>query len=285
MLTLPVRTSQLVIWPMLLGTAVVFSFFGLLALAVRYGGVTEIPQFWPPMLGAALLAVLQAIFWYPLGIPYSKLVLTFLAVPGLATAVAYANVYKVPEREICAGLGLVIVASALVAWSGVSRARRGDVHILDFDRPSEDTAAMVMPDARPCRTVGMAQAWYEWRLHGIVLPVIAVFLFALFCVPMAWDDTYTPLWMLGPNSRQMLATAPTYLYSYLPVLLVMVPLAAWVIGCGAKRSDIRRSDQTFHLFFSTRPLSDGALVAQKLWAAALSTAAAWAVTLVGLLFL
>jgi len=78
---------------------------------------------------------------------------------------------------------------------------------------------------------------------------------------------------------------PTYIVEYSPLLLALLPLAAWIIGCGAKRSDVKRGDHTFHLFFATRPVGDASLVGRKLVAAARSSAVSWAVVLIGLAIL
>ncbi len=277
MFTLPLRTSALVLWPMCLGGSLVFGFALLLAFSAQRAGVADVPLFWPPLLCVAILASLQAIFWYPLGIPYSKLLLTFAAFAFLGTAAGYASALKVPEAAICVGLGGVVALSTVIAYVGVNQARRGDFTILEFDPTSRKPGSA--PSVAPFASAARAQSWYEWRLHGFVLPLIGVILFGLFCIPLVWNDTYSPLWFLGENREGYVPTIPTYAAAYLPTMLGLVVLASWVVGCGAKRTDVKRSDRTFHLFFATRPVSDGSLVSDKLWSAARSSAVTWTVVL------
>ena len=68
--------------------------------------------------------------------------------------------------------------------------------------------------------------------------------------------------------------------AYAPLLVFIVPVISLIVGCGARRTDVKHSDRTFLLFFGARPMSDGGLVAQKLWIAMKSSLVAWGVILV-----
>ncbi|HTQ11022.1 MAG TPA: hypothetical protein VMI31_13185 [Fimbriimonadaceae bacterium] len=278
---LPVRTWILALWPMLVGTAAVFLAAESVLLADKSSGTEAVPLWWPALFASALLAGLQAIFWYPLGIPYSKLVLTFLHIGGLAVAAGLAVSYRVGEGLMCAGLLGIIAVSAVIASIGVSRARRGDIRIFELDRRPSGLSLQAPAPIRAYPGSGPAQSWYEWRLHGIILPMMVAALFGLFCIPLTVKDTYTPVTLVAPLGG-LYPTIPTYVATYLPLLFVLVPFAAWIVGCGAKRTDVKRGDHTFHLFFATRPSSDRTLAAQKLWCAAKSSAVAWFLVLLGL---
>lgn len=276
--TLPVSTSSLVLLPMLLGSTAMFSTTFLLAVCARHAGI-HIPLFWPAFLVTAILASLQAIFWFPFGIPYSKLFLTLATFPSLGLMVGVSATLGLPEWAICLELCSVISSAYGLAYFGLVRARRGDSKAISISRETRATTAEDFDWRRPFRSAPRAQSWYEWRQHGIVLPVMTLFLFLIFLVPIRWSNTWSPLSMLTPDQKGNWPTVPTFLVVYLPVLFVLVMLAAWVVGCGARRSDVKRGDRSFQLFFGTRPMSDGMLVARKLWVAAKSSAISWVLLL------
>jgi hypothetical protein len=56
-----------------------------------------------------------------------------------------------------------------------------------------------------------------------------------------------------------------------------------MVGSGARRSDVKHNDRTLMLFFGVRPMSDGDLVRDKLWAALKSTLIAWVIVAIGLI--
>lgn len=277
MFTLPIKTSRLVLAPMLLGTITVFAFAFVLTLAARSSGA-PISLFWPAALATTFVAVLQATFWFPWGIPYAKLVLTLAAIPLLATAVGMANNAKAPEWSICIGLAAVIALSYGTAYVGVARARRGDSREIGSSRAAKADAQPVKQKA-PFRSAGQAQRWYELRQHGVVLPAVAALMSGLFYVPMVWNTTLSPISGIAPNANGLVPTIPTYVSIYYPVLLFFIPCASWVIGCGLKRSDVKRGDRTFQLFYGTRPMSDADMIGAKLKATAISTLWAWGIVL------
>lgn len=277
MFTLPVKTSRLVLVPMMLATVTVFAFAFLLTLSARSAGAS-ISLFWPSALATTFVAVLQAIFWFPWGIPYTKLILTLTAIPLLATGVGMATNANAPEWSICLGLATMIALSYQTAYIGVGRARRGDSREIGSTRAAQSVARPVKQKA-PFRSAGQAQRWYELRQHGVVLPAVAALLTGLFYVPMVWNTTLSPVPGIGPNADGIVATIPTYVSVYYPVLLFLVPCASWIIGCGLKRSDVKRGDRTFQLFYGTRPMSDADMIGAKLKATAISTLWAWGIVL------
>ncbi|HVT12565.1 MAG TPA: hypothetical protein VHE55_09875 [Fimbriimonadaceae bacterium] len=278
MFTLPVKTSRLVLVPMILGTVIVFAFCFVLAASARHSGA-NIPLFWPAALATTFIAALQAIFWFPWGVPYAKLVLTMAVIALLSTGTGVALNASVPEWAICSALSAIAGASYMTAYLGVARARRGENRDIVSIRESARVRRPVKAKAA-FRSATQAQVWYELRQHGILLPAIAAILCGLFYIPTVWDTTISPIYGLGPDAEGKVPLISTYVMAYYPALLMLLPCAAWVIGCGLKRSDVKRGDRTFQLFYGTRPMSDADLVGAKLKATAISTLCAWAIVLV-----
>ena len=75
-----------------------------------------------------------------------------------------------PVQTLTALLAVAILAAYPVALAGVASARRGDSWRAwpEWLRPRR---AAARSDRRPFRSAFEAQLWYEWRCHGLVLPV------------------------------------------------------------------------------------------------------------------
>src|SRR5947207_329575 len=127
---LPVRTWVLVGWPMLQGVAAaVVLWLAWDRLVLRPSGVV-VPPWWPAIL-AAVVAVSQAVVWFPFGLPWVRLavavaaLLALVRAPVILEAVA-GDRFADPDAE-AAVLSLFAAAlvpvAFLVARSGVARAR------------------------------------------------------------------------------------------------------------------------------------------------------------------
>lgn len=268
---LPVKSSQLAMVPMIYGTVITWPLSFIVIMATRHGGAA-IDIYWLPMLFTAIVAMLQAIFWFPLGLPYSKLILTLMLVPGLATLLAIARAVWWDEPTVCWVLAGVIGLSYATAYVGVVKARRGDSKEIRVERA--DTSIVREYRPKPAfASAAQAQRWFEWRQNGLILPVISTIAFGLLCSMLFWNDTLNPIYSFRTESAQgvvTIPTVPTLLLVYYPTFLMLIPLAAWIIGCGAKRSAVKRGDQNLHLYYATRPLSNWALINAKLRITALS---------------
>lgn len=285
MFTLPVRTYQLVFVPMLLGTIVYLS-TGIAISKVVNGYYPDFPIFWPAFLVAGVLAMLQALFWYPIGVAYSKLILTLISLPTLVYFVSMPLSEKVRESVVCQYLGLLIVASYAIAYHGVVRARRGDIQLLTLspniarEQTTKATKWLRFPNA------AAAQRWYEWRQQGLVLPCLVLFCCAIFSIEVYLQQGYMgPVTVFGPNKDGEVPMVLPIIQTYVPLLVILVPILALIVGCGARRTDIKHSDRSFLMFFGTRPMSDGGLVAQKFRLAMKSSLVAWGVLFVQLIVL
>ena len=181
MFTLPLRTYQLVFVPMLAGTAV-FLGSGLALTKLIHGYYPDFPIVWPVVLATAALAMLQALFWYPLGVPYSKLILTLVCLPALVYYVCLPLSDKVSETVVCEYLWIFIVACYALAYHGVAMARQGKIQLftlkpkIESTRLPSQTKWLKFPDA------AAAQRWYEWRQQGLVLPCLVLFCCVIFSV-------------------------------------------------------------------------------------------------------
>lgn len=281
MMTLPVRTFKLVFLPMFLGT-VTFLGSGLIISRVLHGYFADFPLYWPAVMVTAILAMLQALFWYPLGVPYSKLVLTLIGIPGMVYLVSWSLESSLSEAFVCKCLAVLTVLCYAIAYHGVVRARRGEIQMFTVNFPSVDLGSNRAVKWLTFKDKDAAQRWYEWKQQGLVLPVMVLFVCILFYIPIIWNSTESPVYALGERQKTV-PMISTFIYTYFPLIFVAVPIVALIVGCGARRTDIKHADRTFHLFFGTRPMTDSALVAQKLWLALKSSLVSWAI--VGVLLL
>ena len=285
MFTLPVRTYKLVLVPMLLGTIVYLS-TGIAISKVVNGYYPDFPVFWPAFLVSGVLAMLQALFWYPLGVAYSKLVLTLISLPALVYFVSVPLSDKVSEQVVCQYLGLLIIVSYAIAYQGVVRARRGDAQL--FTLSPKVALGRTIKDIKwlNFRDASAAQRWYEWRQQGLVLPSLVLFCCVIFSAGIYLQPGYkTPVTMFGPNKNGLVPMVLPFIHTYTLLLVFLIPMLSLIVGCGARRTDIKHSDRTFLLFFGTRPMSDAGLVVQKFWLAMKSSLVAWGILLVQFLVL
>ena len=88
----------------------------------------------------------------------------------------------VSPETLAAVLAVALVAAYPVALAGVASARRGDPWRAWPERLRPWRAA-ARSGRRPFRSAFEAQLWYEWRCHGLVLPV-AVAGILLLVLPM-----------------------------------------------------------------------------------------------------
>jgi hypothetical protein len=278
MLTLPLRTYKLVFLPMFLGT-IAFVATGLIISKTIHAYYDLFPLYWPTFLITAILAMLQALFWYPLGIPYSKLVLTLVGIPTMVYIVSANLEAKVSQSFVCECLALVTLVSYSVAYQGVVRARRGELQMFSINIPITKSPSKKEIKWLSFQDKFAAQRWYEWRQQGLILPCLVLFLCILFFIPSYWRGTESIVYGLGDGANGTLPMVETFVYTYLPLVVFIVPVSALIVGCGARRTDIKHSDRTFQLFFGTRPMADGALVAQKLWLALKSSIVALCIVL------
>ncbi|MEK6262209.1 MAG: hypothetical protein AABP62_26725 [Planctomycetota bacterium] len=281
MFTLPVRTSVLVAWPMLYGTAALTLLWLAMVLLIWMPAGTE-PAWWVVPLLAVALAWLQAIFWAVPGSPLAKILAACVILPALkmtlefvATSVA---LFVDPQSRLdraafIESRHLIITTFSIgflplayvVAVGGVACDRRGTRPDWAWTGRLLERAGNWLPQRRqPFSSAASAQFWIEWRCKGFVLPLFpACFLvfITLVVVPFA-------------STRQLL-----------PLLLFLggaVPVVAFVVGYGVGKSGFWSEDLSLSTWQATRPLSSGALATAKLHMAAISSLMTWVLLLFGI---
>jgi polyhydroxybutyrate depolymerase len=264
MFTLPVTTRALAGWPMLFGAAAMASLWLVTAPLVRWSWGLELPLVWPALLGAAFLAWTQVLTWTAYGLPGLRIAFTVLWLASLDAMVILAVQLEVPEPWLVAMLAPQLPLAFLAACVVVARARRGDVP--DW-RPAFTRigrlAYQAVPGPERFASPTRAQAWFEWRQHGRVLPALVSLLlpFELGLLYLASDE---------PAVLVFLTLAGVALTP--PVMAGFV--AATALGTPRGGSDASGATLT-----ATRPLSSAALVAARLRAALRSALVTWLLVL------
>jgi len=282
LLTLPVRTVELVLWPMLscIGT-IVLCWLALAHLILHPLGLA-LPLWWPALILAGLVAGIQAVYWLPLGLPYLRLFL-ILAVIFLVVGTGIRGATLLSPVALTMLFLLMIAGAYGIAVSGVARARRGDTPEWILRSERTDSA---LPPRKPFTSPQQAQHWYEWSRNGLLLPLVigGLFLFIYACTVRSQDRL--PLDLLHPlvPSEQAVQGVGGILVSTgvkvgLFLGLGLTPMLAMSIGCGVWRPDNRNRDQSLNLFYATRPLTSAEMIVAKFRMAAHSTLLTWGIVL------
>jgi len=282
LLTLPVRTVELVLWPMLscMGT-VVLGWLALAHLILNPLGLA-LPLWWPALILAGLVAGIQAVYWLPLGLPYLRLFL-LLAVTGLVVGVGIRGATLLSPVALTTIFLVTISVAFGVAVSGVARARRGDTPEWTLRQERADTAPATR---KPFRSPHQAQFWYEWSRNGLLLPLVVggLYLFVYAC--SLRSEVRVPLDLLHPlvPSEQAVQGVAGILVSSgvkmgLFLGLALTPMLAMSIGCGVWRPGNRNRDQSLNLFYATRPLTSAEMAFAKFRMAAQSALLTWGIVL------
>ena len=257
MFTLPVSTTELVLWPMLYGSATMV----ILWLATRFLAVWpsgfDIPVIWPALAAVSLLAWTQALTWMPYGLPGLRVIVAVLWLGVMDTIVLLALQYKAPEPVMLAILAPQIPVAYVAARIAVARARRGDVPDWRRARARRGPLAAVRTRRRDdFASPNRAQTWFEWRRHGPSLPALVA--------------------ILLPFELALLFVAgntPALVFAILFSVLLTPPFMAAFVAATVRQSHLTP-------FIATRPLTSAALIAARLNAAIWSTLAAWLLVLV-----
>jgi hypothetical protein len=264
MFTLPVRTAALAGWPIVFGAATLAGLWLAAAgLLFRPWGY-DTPLAWPALMVAAQFVWVQALLWWPFGLPWARVIVGMLIVHVPSTGVIAALNLGYSPTSVIGFLSVALVAGVVAAYAGVARARWGAVPRWDWLPRADRAAAPVRRHKRSAfGSVGKAQAWYEWRRHGFVLPLLVAGLLPFFLLPLFVDE-HDP---------------PKLVRNFALVLLVPVFFAGMAGSAVGKHNPWARDYYGVPSFTATRPMTTAGMVACKLRAAARTTLTAWAVTL------
>jgi hypothetical protein len=271
--TLPVRTAVLVGWPMILGPLTVALLWAAWCHFVLAPVGLEVAPGLAGLTVASFVACMQALLWSPFGLPWARVLVALPVLTAVAVAPLLGSSYGVPEAALAGVLAALIPAAFLAAFTGVSRARCGDVPAWgEWLRPGLAALRRLWPRAaarepRPFTSAARAQLWFEWRCHGRAFPLVVGGSLALLLAFVFWIE---------PRPENKIGVGWNLLY--LPC--VLAGLQGSFMGRAGSAGKLGLEMSAFN---ATRPLTCAAVVAAKLKAAALSTLAAWALVAVAAL--
>ncbi|HEY3745329.1 MAG TPA: hypothetical protein VGL17_03755 [Gemmatimonadaceae bacterium] len=264
--TLPVTTTALSVLPMIYGTAVMMILWlATRTLALWPSGIA-IPWIWPAFLAASLLAWTQALTWMPYPLAGLRIFVTVLLLGTIDTTAILALHFNAHESLMLGILAPQIPLAYLVARFALARARRGDVPDWRAAFASPAQIASRPRHRRRFSSAASAHAWFEWRRHGRSLP--------------AWIAILLPfelalLWV----SRESTSLVVTILVA---VLLTPPFMATFAAAAASGSSANTSGSYGITAFISTRPLSNGELIAAKLRMAIRSVSVTWLVVLLAI---
>lgn len=263
MFSLPITTAALAGWPMLYGTGTAAALWLSTVGFARWPWGVDLPLVWPALLAAVFLAWTQVLMWMPYGLPGLRVIVTVLWLITLDAAVILAFHYQMPAWVMAALLAPQLPLAYLAACLAVAKARRGEVP--DWRWWSGPRGAVAGPRRYKPFSSGRAQVWFEWRQHGLVLPVLVAMVLPFLLGLLAIPGNDTP---------------PVVVFTLVACLLLPPFLAGFVAAAVSKPASDGRDAYGLTPFTAVRPVTSATLVAAKLETAAWSTCATWLLVLV-----
>ncbi len=271
MLTRPVRSSSLALWPMGAGWASLAIVWAVLAMLVFRRCGFDVPLWWPMLALAVMMAWVQAIAWTPMPIPGVDVFVAMVVLLGQVGLALWLVIRWRAGPWVMVGLGSASLASAaVVAILGVARDRRGDGR--DLPRWLEALRAAIVGRRRgraAFASASRAQRAFEFHNHGAFLPGFAGFTMALMVV------------MLGLVGR--LIEYDFFWKFALGQVGGLVFLAGSAGAALPKFAPFWQPKERCEIFLMTRPVPTGAFVAAKLSASLRSVLVGFAILVGGLL--
>jgi hypothetical protein len=265
MYTLPMRTSSLVIWPVLLGivlmlvAAVAWEF----TIATYWNRTVKgLDIAWHALLLVTTLVSTQALIWSLHRFRWIRAVALVAVMYGFLYVALVGPLWKFPRGEAVwfggvSGAALIAIAGAI---AGVTRDRRGEWQgwtgkLLEFvlDLVPRRSGAFVSP--------ARAQLWFEWRRKGAFVAVAFGATMALF----VFTYPLSAALYLGPIQTLVNFSGPFF----------GMILFAGVIGNTVAKADAWSPDLGVHPTVATRPLSTASLLFAKMKCAAAVTVLGW----------
>lgn len=235
---------------------------------------TRAPLIWPALLLFNAVAWLQVLCWVPVGVPYLRMWLAGLGIPGLVVVVAFLGSEVVlPGPGLVALLICLALTAYAVAVAGVERARHGAGEAAQWEQPIVRTI-----EARPFLSPERALLWREWRVfcwwflfvYGIALVTGLPFLY--FLGRVLDNEQYVEVLRL---TAAVQAVGPGWLtLAHLLLLPFLFGMTGWAEAGRANPGS--REGMSFVL---ARPVSVATLVKTKFWLCAGAVLLGWAVIL------
>jgi hypothetical protein len=265
MYTLPLRTSLLVLCPMLLG--LVLTFVAVVAweftISKFWGAPFELKYIgWHTLLFVGALFSVQALVWSLHQFRWIR-IWALVAVIFLFLYVGLVgHVFKFSHGVVWwfAGVFFAVLLAFAGAVIGVERDRRGAWQGWT-GKLLEHLCDLIPRRSGTFESPARAQLWFEWRRKGF-------FLVLAFALPMALSMCLFPL----GAALYLLPVETLFHFSYPFFLMIMF---AGIIGGAVAKSDMWTSELGVHAVIATRPLSTCALVFAKMKAAAAVTSLGW----------
>jgi hypothetical protein len=257
--TLPVRTTVLVGWPMLQGMFVVGLIWAAWTQLVLRSSNIDASPLTEALHAAAFVAVLQALLWWPFGLPWARVITALFCLPLLALTPIFARLFDVDEIWLRSLYVAFVPCAYALAVVGVARARRGDSPQWNWLPARTARAARRLKRSQRFGSPAQAQLWFERRNVFSLVVTVACF-GALMLAMILWIDD-------SPENKVKLG------FNFL-----LIPLfAAAIAGISIGRLGTAKNPYLLPAFTGTRPVTTVSLVVAKLKSAALGTAVAWAV--------
>jgi hypothetical protein len=263
MLTLPVSSAALAVWPMLYGCMSMT----LLWFAMRIAGIfppgVDVPKYWPALFASSLLAWTQALTWMPYPLRGMRILVSIGLLISIDIVVFAALETRPREGTMLLLLAPWVPLAYVTAVSAVRRARRGDVP--DWGVAERFAPAFTFSAARrDFQSAARAQLWFEWRQYGRSLPLLVAIVLPV-GLSLLFLFRETPIIVV-----EIVVTS----------LLLPAFMAIFVAATAGKSSSNASESYGITPFIATRPVEDRALVVAKWQAALLSTLAAWMIVIV-----
>lgn len=255
MLTLPMTTSALALWPMLFGTIAMMLLWFVTRFFAVWPTKVDVPVVWPALLAASLLAWTQALTWMPYPLAGMRVVVTVIWLATIDAIVMVALEMKAHEPVMLAILAPHIPLAFVAARYAIGRARRGDTPDWGLGISRQVSSA-----AQEFTSAARAQEWFEWRRFGRSMPAfVAILLPFELSLLFVFKET------------------PVIIFEVLLFALITPALMATFAAAAVNKGSADGSD-AYELspFVATRPLNSVSLIAARIRVTIRSTLTAWA---------
>lgn len=270
MMVLPMRTRDLVLFPVLYAAAAQILSWAAFSLGVLQPLGIRADALWPGLAMLSFTTSLQAVCWSRTPFLMAKVVMAMVSLVAVSALSIVSGVSGLPPL-VCdlAFAGLISLTVAASVW-GLSRARHEAGGGVLAPPAKRDRPAPLRP---PFRSAVQAQVWLEVRRNVGFVPTFAGMVFALLAV-VCGAQRGEPATFLS-SSIQTTDKVTVFLLG-IPAVLIL----AASIGCAPRKPDVYVNGATLQPFFATRPLSSLDLIQAKFRAAAVSSIVTWVMVLV-----